>query len=165
MENQTNPSVSDYRAYYLRVIYKQLENQSLPGLKLIVGPTGLGKTSAIPEVINELSKQQNKPRFIYTSHRHILIREMKNRLDESQIPWVYLKNDEDTVIDFLESQGKANFLRELEQEKFFSCADTTRFSVQNMIDSLKQDYDHIRNDSSFKSSLTYQNQVDRKSVV
>lgn len=159
MENQSNLSIFDYRSYYLRAINRQLENQSLPGLKLVVGPTGLGKTSVIPEIIKEVREQPDGPRFIYTSHRHLLIGEMKDRLDENEIPCVYLKNDEDTVIAFLESQGKADFLRYLEQEKFFSYADITKFSIQNIIDSLKQDYDHIRSDSSFKNSLTYQNQV------
>lgn len=40
-----------YENYYARTIDERLQADDLTGLKLVVGPTGLGKTCAIPLVI------------------------------------------------------------------------------------------------------------------
>ena len=80
---QQEPYNQSYKSYYLRTIEQQLQSDSFGGLKLVVGPTGIGKTSAIPAVISYLKTEQVEKRCIYTSHRHLLIQEMADSLDEA----------------------------------------------------------------------------------
>ena len=126
-----------YKEYYLRAIREQLQHKSFGGLKLVIGPTGMGKTSAIPDVIAYQRATSTDKRCIYTSHRHQLIREMKNNFKQ-RIPYVYLRNDEEVVKKFLTWNQKAEFLSRLEGYNFFRLAQTTKLSVEKDIESLQQ---------------------------
>lgn len=67
--------MSNFTQYYQRTIEKHQK-----GLKLVLGGTGLGKTSAIPTIIN-LEENINK-KFIYVANRIQLLKELKNNLEE-----------------------------------------------------------------------------------
>lgn len=138
---QQKPHDQSYKSYYLRAIEQQLQSDSFGGLKLVVGPTGIGKTSAIPAVISYLKTKQIEKRCIYTSHRHLLIQEMADSLDDAQIPFVYLKNDEEVVKTFLQWQGKVDFLRRLDAFGLFQLAESSLISVEKQIDNLRQEMD------------------------
>ncbi|MCL5125398.1 MAG: DEAD/DEAH box helicase family protein [Deltaproteobacteria bacterium] len=131
----------DYRYYYQRVIDQQLEKEEWFGLKLVVGPTGMGKTSAIPNVIKTYQQAGCEKRFIYTSHRHLLIQEMYKNLCDAGIPCVYLKNDEDVVRDFMRKPNLADFLNRLDGYQFFHLAGTSRTIVEKQISSIKSQAD------------------------
>ncbi len=86
-----------YRDYYIPAIDQQLLQDHFGGLKLVVGPTGLGKTYAIRLTIQELRQRKVDKRCIYTTHRHMLLEEMEQDLRKSGIPSVYLKSNKDVV--------------------------------------------------------------------
>src|SRR4051812_23879104 len=88
--HEPEPHNPSYQQYYLRVIDQQLQSNSFGGLKLVVGPTGMGKTSAIPGVMAYLRTGRVDKHCIYTSHRHLLIQEMAHALTKESIPFVYL---------------------------------------------------------------------------
>ena len=67
--------MSNFTQYYQRTIEKHQK-----GLKLVLGGTGLGKTSAIPKIIN-LVENKNK-KFIYVANRIQLLKELKNNLED-----------------------------------------------------------------------------------
>jgi hypothetical protein len=142
--DQPEPNQSSYQQYYLRVIDRQLSAGNFGGLKLVVGPTGMGKTSAIPDVIAQLRARQAEKRCIYTSHRHLLIGEMADALAEKGIPFVYLKNNVDVVAAFLDWREKGDFLDRLEHCDFFKLASSSRTAVEKQIDSLRQDQAILR---------------------
>lgn len=73
VEQQSNTT---YQDYYMRAINQQLQADDFGGLKLMVGPTGLGKTYAIPFVIQELRQRGVDKGCIYSTHRHILLEEL-----------------------------------------------------------------------------------------
>jgi len=110
-----------YKPYYLDVINAQLGNSAgFNGLKLVVGPTGMGKTNAIPQAIKEIrSNPQVEKRCVYTTHRHMLLEEMGKILAEQQIPSVYLKKDNDLVEDFVQHPKIKDFLKWLDEKRFF----------------------------------------------
>ncbi len=141
---QPEPNQSSYQQYYRRVIDQQLSASDFGGLKLIVGPTGMGKTSAIPAVIAQLRARQVEKRCIYTSHRHLLIGEMADALEEKGIPFVYLKNNVDVVAEFLDWREKGDFLNRLERCDFFKLAGSSRTAVEKQIESLRQDQAILR---------------------
>lgn len=141
---QPKPNHSSYQQYYLRVIDQQLSAGDFGGLKLVVGPTGMGKTSAIPAVIAQLRARQIEKRCIYTSHRHLLIGEMANALKEKGIPFVYLKNNEEVVAAFLDWRDKGDFLTRLESCDFFKLAGSSRTAVEKQIENLRQEQTSLR---------------------
>ena len=122
------PLIVSYIEYYIRVIEMLQQKENLTGLKLVVGPTGLGKTQAIPAVIEEIRAKNIEQRCIYTSNRHLLIEEMHELLSghkesipclKAPIPCVYLKSDETVVKQFIKQKDSDRFLRRLEEQKFF----------------------------------------------
>src|SRR6266566_9068865 len=82
-----------YFEYYHRTI-----QQHDPGLKLVLGGTGLGKTSAIKDVIGAPEYQQRK--FIYCANRKQLIEEMAQWLRHPGSPpcYVVLPRDLEAVL-------------------------------------------------------------------
>lgn len=110
---------ASYKDYYLRTIIKQVQENEFAGFKPVVGPTGMGKTSAIPQVITQIREMGIDKRCIYTSHRHLLIEEMEEELKEKGIPAVYLKSNEDVVRAFIQDKGRNEFLVNLEEDNFF----------------------------------------------
>lgn len=148
-------SSQDYSEYYQRVIDHVNAQQKKVGLKLVVGPTGLGKTSAIPKVIATSRTQGETLRFVYTSHRHMLIGEMQKRLQEENIPCVYLKNDENIVVDFLKTSGISDFFKKMDRVHFFDYAATQRYVVEQQMESLRQDHELLKGVHNHRSSFLY----------
>ncbi len=72
----TLPGYSDY--YHCAIEKHRI------GLKLVLGGTGLGKTSGIRDVVQNPAYQQRK--FIYCANRKQLIEEMAQLLDRSGLP-------------------------------------------------------------------------------
>ncbi|MCQ3976137.1 MAG: hypothetical protein DPW09_22140, partial [Anaerolineae bacterium] len=131
-ESNTQTSLS-YEEYYQRVINSQLQSDNFAGLKLVVGPTGMGKTSAIPRVIAELREKNSGKRCIYTSHRHLLIEQMESALSEVNIPSVYLRNNEEVVRAFIADNRRDDFLEKLEGSNFFDYADVPLRETRRLI--------------------------------
>lgn len=150
-----NPS---YQQYYLRVIDQQLQSNIFGGLKLVVGPTGMGKTSAIPGVVAHLRAEGVDKRCIYTSHRHLLIQEMAQALTKESIPFVYLKNNEEVMDAFLNWREKGEFLRRLEICDFFKLAESSRAIVEKQIESLRQEQVSLRKLQSNGFYVAYEQQ-------
>lgn len=112
--------IAPYQDYYLRPINQLLRAETFGGFKLVVGPTGIGKTYAIPRTIYYLRQRADfDKRCIYVAHRHILLEEMKRDLDVLNIPSVYLKRNRHLVYDFVSEPGLSAFLAELDVIKFF----------------------------------------------
>src|SRR5207237_6011677 len=95
-------STMTYFEYYDRAI-----QQHRTGLKLVLGGTGLGKTSAIPEVIQSPAYQKHK--FIYCANRVQLIEEMALSLDRPRSPpcYVVLARDLEVVRTTLKERRQA----------------------------------------------------------
>ncbi|MDM8520013.1 DEAD/DEAH box helicase family protein [Anaerolineales bacterium HSG6] len=122
-----------YEDYYTRTIDERSQSDNLMGLKLVVGPTGLGKTFAIPLVIQNQRQKGHKVRYIYTSHRHFLIEEMEKGLDEHDIPSVYLNANDRIVTDFINGSNVELFLNTLDKKyKFFEPTGKTVTDVNEL---------------------------------
>jgi hypothetical protein len=89
-------SMAEYADYYQRAIdaYEH-------GIKLVLGPTGLGKSSSIPKVV------RNNPdrKFIYIADRKQLLDEMAARFNPGEC--VVLRRDLEVVQDVLTTQWAA----------------------------------------------------------
>lgn len=78
--------------------YNSTINQNTKGLKLVLGGTGLGKTSGIVDVV-KYSETERK--FIYCANRVQLLEEMAEKLRNTSIEYVHLKSDTDLLVDLL----------------------------------------------------------------
>src|SRR5436305_12864488 len=91
-----------YSDYYRRTI-----EQHSTGLKLVLGGTGLGKTSGIRDVVQDQAYQKRK--FIYSSNRKQLIEEMAQMLYRtgSSPCYVVLPRDLEAVVGTLRQHRQA----------------------------------------------------------
>lgn len=101
-----------YPDYYHRTI-----EQHRTGLKLVPGGTGLGKTSGIPDLIQNSAYKHHK--FIYCSNRKQLIEEMAQMLDRTGSPpcYVVLPRDLEAVVGTLR-QHRQDFYKLFEDSLF-----------------------------------------------
>ena len=74
----------DFTSYYQNAVWQD------KGLKLALGGTGLGKTSAIPKVI---AAYQGERKFIYCANRVQLLAEMENGLTAKGISFSHLRRN------------------------------------------------------------------------
>jgi len=111
-------SKTSYKDYYLNTIFTQLQKDDFNGFKPVVGPTGMGKTSRIPLVIEKIREEKIDKGCIYTSHRHLLIEEMAEELADKDIPSVYLKSNVDVVQAFINHENRDSFLMGLDEDGF-----------------------------------------------
>jgi hypothetical protein len=88
--------MAGYPDYYQRTI-----DAHAHGVKLVLGPTGLGKSSSIPEVV------RNNPdrKFIYMANRKELLEEMAARFNPGE--YVILRRDLEVVQQVLLTQRSA----------------------------------------------------------
>lgn len=86
-----------YFKYYNRAIVEE-EN----GFKLVLGGTGLGKTSAIGAIVRHA---QTTRKYIYCANRVQLLNEMAARLEQAGIKYVHLQNDTDVLFGVLTRQA------------------------------------------------------------
>lgn len=150
-----------YEPYYQRVIDQQLGKEDWHGLKLVAGPTGMGKTSAIPNVIKAYRGAGCEKRFVYTTHRHLLIEEMHHALCQAEIPCVYLKNDVDVVLEFITRPGLGEFLNRLERYDFFKLGGKSLSVVEKQVSSIKNQSCILQQmTGSLRSSFAYTSQRD-----
>jgi len=100
--------MTGYSNYYQRVI-----NTSQRGIKLVLGPTGLGKSSSIPEVV------YNNPgrKSIYMAHRKELLEEMAARFQPGEC--VILRRDLEVVQQVLQTRSE-EFERILADQRFLT---------------------------------------------
>ena len=89
-----------YYNYYNRAI-----ELGKNGFKLVLGGTGLGKTSGIVDVIKHASTDDRK--FIYCANRIQLLNEMAEKLDSSQ--YVHLRRDVDVVLEAVIGNASHSF--------------------------------------------------------
>jgi hypothetical protein len=104
------PGYSDY--------YRRTIEQHRTGLKLVPGGTGLGKTSGIPDLIQNSAYQHHK--FIYCANRKQLIEEMAQMLDRPGSPpfYVVLPRDLEAVVGTLKEHRQAFY--ELIEDSLFT---------------------------------------------
>ena len=100
--------MAGYPDYYQRTI-----DAHAHGVKLVLGPTGLGKSSSIPEVV------RNNPdrKFIYMANRKELLEEMAARFNSGE--YVILRRDLEVVRQVLLTQS-AEFEALLSDHRFAS---------------------------------------------
>ncbi len=87
--------MSNYYKYYNRRISQQFGEQR-SGLKLVLGGTGLGKTSGIIELIRNLNEKDTN-KFIYIANRVQLLEELKAKLPEGS--FVHLRRNSEVLAD------------------------------------------------------------------
>ena len=105
---------TSYFPYYDRAIQRRSN-----GLKLVLGGTGLGKTSGIVEVIQHSDTDGRK--FIYCANRLQLLEEMAEKLDKDdvQISYAYQRSDVDTLLEiFRNPSARAAFNDLIEDNRF-----------------------------------------------
>jgi len=100
--------MAGYPGYYQRTIEAHSH-----GVKRVLGPTGLGKSSSIPEVV------RNNPdrKFIYIANRKELLEEMAARFKPGD--YVILRRDLEVVQQVLLTQS-AEFEALLSDQRFVS---------------------------------------------
>jgi hypothetical protein len=137
-----------YAPYYLRAI--EAHNS---GFKPVYGPTGLGKTYGIEATILERLQQGEEKKFIYASHRHVLIQEMEHKLENRGIKTAYLRPLKDNL-EFLHAHGElAEVLHGLIQNGFFEGGKKGKIPPQNHLRHHLQTLEHLSGDAQ-NSSLT-----------
>jgi len=115
-----------YAEYYHRAI-----QQHHTGLKLVLGGTGLGKTSGIKEVLQMPDYQQRK--FIYCANRKQLIEEMAQSLNELGSPrcYVVLHRDLEVVLMTIKDY-RQEFYELIENDLLFK-DNVRRWNDQNVL--------------------------------
>lgn len=104
-------SEKSYVDYYNNTI-----KNNKTGFKLVLGGTGLGKTSSIIDVISQNEDKSRK--FIYIANRLQLLNEMEDKLKEEKIGYAYLKSDTDVVLDIVTNPKKRAELYQFIEESF-----------------------------------------------
>lgn len=88
--------MATYGDYYQRAI-----DANAPGIKLVLGPTGLGKSDGIKDVV----RANPDRKFVYMANRKQLLDEMALRLVPGE--FVVLRRDLEVVLEILRSQRPA----------------------------------------------------------
>lgn len=141
-----------YEDYYLRAINSYLKDSKSGLSKLVLGPTGLGKTHAIPLVIKKLRDETDK-RFIYTTHRHVLLEEMEQKLADEDIPSVYLLSNREVVQNFVETIKKNDLISFDNLERhFFKDTDLNVRQVKKIIDEFLRELKYANELSTVESA-------------
>ena len=110
--SSTTDKEPSYFDYYDRVI-KEYSN----GLKLVLGGTGLGKTSNIVEVIQ--NSDTNGRKFIYCANRLQLLEEMAQKLNKANIAYAYQRSDADTMLEIFRNPAARTAFDNLIADKGF----------------------------------------------
>ncbi len=116
MKNKTKIKYN-YIPYYLITIQ---DNEI--GFKPVRGATGLGKTYGLIKAIKESHQENNnKRKYIYTTNRHALIKEVKSDLEKEKIKNIYLRSDKEVLKDLLDDKEDSleNTLMSLIEIGFF----------------------------------------------
>ena len=124
--------MSNYLEYYLRTATHK------SGLKLVVGGTGLGKTSSIPEFI--LNYPDKTKKFIYIANRHQLLDEMAKDLSKKKIPHYLLPRDLEAVSNAILNQREAisEFLEDGRTQHILRNANINILEVERVCDDLSE---------------------------
>ena len=139
----------NYKDYYLRTIKDHTE-----GLKLVLGPTGLGKTygfrEAVAACINQAkqNKDSKKPpkKFVYITSRHQLIKEQEEKFNKKGLKVAYLKSQRETIEELLkknkDSTKLESLVKTLEKKGLFKIG--TKDNEQQIINQLKKRYNTLK---------------------
>lgn len=105
-----------YRDYYLATI---LDGEN--GLKPVRGATGLGKTYGMIQAVKGAIDTEIDKKFIYTTNRHALIREVQQDFEKLGIRCAYLKSNKEILSSLVESSQPSltTILHNLVDEGFF----------------------------------------------
>lgn len=145
-----------YLDYYLRTI--KGHNR---GIKLVVGGTGLGKTSNIPKLVNQNIKEGQK--YVYISNRKQLIKEMQDDLDEAKIGHRLLPRDLDAVMKALREYGDELeiIINNTEFEALLSKNNTDIIVLKRIFQELCE----VDNYETLPERMQRQIEVDARSIV
>ncbi|GAA4399052.1 hypothetical protein GCM10023187_10360 [Nibrella viscosa] len=92
-----------YRQYYKRAI-----DAHKAGLKLVLGGTGLGKTSSFARLLTQ-EQHPAGTKFVYVANRRQLLDEMQSQFKPGQLPIFYQKQDKDQLRAVLTDGTLADF--------------------------------------------------------
>lgn len=162
-----NTSKNTKKTSFFVEYYKRAIDNHNKGLKLVLGGTGLGKTSAIKEIVNDA--KYNDKKFIYMAHRIQLIQE---QLDEPELKGktVYLRNDIDCLLDVnieeLESFWEDKIVKKYYCKKYESVNNESKNELKSLvkrskasIESLQKDKDYVRKNQNDTSVYLKKNQI------
>ncbi len=131
--------MSNYKQYYQRII--ETNNR---GLKLVLGGTGLGKTSGIEEIIKSSKNTNNK--FIYIANRVQLLSELKEKLDKDIV--IHQKKDYEIVSSI--KYDVFEYLVNLETiRNYVKCLKSNNFHIKK-ISEIEQAYKTIKEGTNNK---------------
>jgi hypothetical protein len=127
------PIQRSYRDYYAKVIGN--EN---PGFKLVLGGTGLGKTSGIIDLLETFDTNR---KFIYCANRIQLLDEMAEGLDErlGKDSYITMPSDAESVYQALSQEWRAGLIQLVEDisvQKVFPSGSSQVKEVKRNIDAL-----------------------------
>lgn len=114
LDGKKEDGMTGYLPYYLRAIQDHTH-----GIKLVSGPTGLGKSSIIPEVVRNTPERK----CIYIANRKQLLDEMAARFQPDE--YVILRRDLEVVQNMLTTQ-RAAFENLLSDSRFVTALKQAR---------------------------------------
>ena len=144
--------MESYKDFYIKTIE---ESSNLKGLKLVLGGTGLGKTSGLLQTIDEyVNKQPEKNcKFIYLTHRHNLISQQEKELKERfNISTTYLKSNREIIMRLRKEIGLRDAINHLESLDYFKYDEKLsnkyirQAKFKELIKSIDSNYRTIEND-------------------
>ena len=137
-----------YYNYYNRAI-----NSSKNGFKLVLGGTGLGKTSGIVEVTS--SAQTEGRKFIYCANRIQLLNEMGEKLQADQ--FVHLRRDVEIVRELILGESSEQFNKFLHSKHVIADskgkAQVKHSEVVSAVQYIKQLSQEINSEKLFKEMI------------
>lgn len=132
-----------YKPYYKRSINSDDVYQLICGLKIVHGPTGSGKTDAIPKLIEELP-EEDPTKFMYVANRNQLLSELQEKLPEGS--YVFLKRNSEILksITWEYIFGNQRLAKIISNYVAYLKKLNTNFKS---LSNLKKDYEKLINDS------------------
>lgn len=155
----------NYSDYYLLESFKKKA-----GFKPVYGPTGLGKTYGIKELIKRVLAESPDQKFIYITNRHALIQELNKDLLEIGIAHdfetCYLKTDIEIIRELFANNELLIILRRLVNKDFFRfnifLGDNSKESLIHYFDNKVKILSEYENDlKSLKNQHILKNEVEK----
>jgi predicted ATP-dependent serine protease len=132
--------MSFYTEYYQNVIQHQ------QGFKLVLGGTGLGKTSGIIETVKQ-NTEKNK-RFFYMANRLQLLNELKTDLEKANIGYCLQKRDEE-IISEIEKNDFDNLIENPIIDKYAKSLEKVTKTSKN---SIKQTFNFVKDNTTLANN-------------
>ncbi len=139
-QNKNKAEEKGYKDYYTETIDKYDK-----GLKLVLGPTGLGKTYGFREAVKKYCKEKKAKKFIYMTSRHQLIKEQEKEFKKEKISIFYVKSQSELIEDLLgdckserDNCELAVLMKVLEEKKLFEIEKNNCNKLKKSIESTKK---------------------------